>query len=232
MSRPLLLDLYSGAGGAGEGYHRAGFDVVGVDLEPQPHYPHEFVQADALAYLRSVGAAGMAIDGRPVAAIHASPPCQAFSTITKMHGAAQVATHPDLVEPTRRLVQATGLPYVIENVVGAPLVDPVLLCGTMFGLGVPARNLHLRRHRIFEAPALSLWTPFACNHSGKALQVNGHPGGTSRRDPTAGFGSFAEWREGMGIDWMSADELAEAIPPVYTEWLGAHLLRYVANQGT
>lgn len=212
-----LLDLFSGAGGAAEGYRRAGFDeIVGVDLVDQPRYPFDFVRADAL------DAANVLLSGGGFDAIHASPPCQRFSTMTARHGADRVASHDDFVERTRDLLVASGLPYVIENVPRAPLLDPVVLCGTMFGLVGP--DWHLRRHRIFET-SFALWPPAGCAHQpGAALAVFGHPGGTSRRDPRARFGSFAEWKEAMGIDWMVADEVAEAIPPAYTEWIGRALL--------
>lgn len=214
--RPRLLDLFSCAGGAAMGYHRAGFDVVGVDIVPQPRYPFTHVVSDALEYL--------AAHGHEYDAIHASPPCQAYSTITKMHGSAQVASHPDLVAPSRDLLRSIGRPYVIENVAGAPLIDYVTLCGSMFGLGLhPDRPVYLRRHRIFESP---VWIspPGPCAHDGTALQVNGHPGGSSKRDPKAAFGSSAEWARAMGIDWMQAPEMAEAIPPAYTEWVGRALI--------
>jgi DNA (cytosine-5)-methyltransferase 1 len=208
-----LLDLFSGAGGAGVGYARVGFTVTGVDLAPQPRYPFTFVQGDALAYLREHGA--------EYDVIHASPPCQRYSSMTGRWG--RSGSHPDLVDPTRDLLQMSGRPYIIENVPGAPLRDPLMLCGTMFGLTGP--DWHLRRHRIFET-SVPLFPPASCAHRpGYAMAVYGHPGGSSRRDPRARFGSFAEWQAAMRIDWMNAEELAEAIPPAYTEWIGGALLR-------
>src|SRR5690554_2039294 len=124
MSKPRLLDLFSCAGGAGVGYARSGFDVVGVDNKPQKHYPFEFHQDDALRYL--------AEHWEEFDAIHASPPCQVYSATKHAHAGA--GNHPDLLEPTREAVRATGLPYVIENVEGAPLLDPLTLCGSEFGL--------------------------------------------------------------------------------------------------
>jgi DNA (cytosine-5)-methyltransferase 1 len=232
---PRLLDLFCGGGGAAMGYHRAGFEVVGVDLNRQPHYPFEFVLADALEVLDVLIAGGRLASGTgaevsvgldDVAAIHASPPCQAFSTMTRRHGAARVASHPDLVEPTRARLIAAGRPYVIENVPGAPLVDPVTLCGTMFGLGAAGHDL--RRHRLFESN-VDLWPPASCAHRRPALAVYGHAGGTSRRDGI-GFPGVAAWREGMGIDWMTGDELALAIPPAYTSHLGTALLAQVMRR--
>ena len=216
--KPRLLDLFCGAGGAAMGYHRAGFEVVGVDINPQPHYPFEFIQADALHFLP------FAIEGWPLYlgdfdAIHASPPCQTYS-----QGAGKWGTrdnHPDLIAPTREVLQRTGLPYVIENIEPARsrLHNPVMLCGTMFGLGV-------FRHRYFECsfpPPLALHSP----HTGRIgdghyVTVTGHTGGRSRRDGIQ-HGDVAAWKRGMGIDWMTVDELAEAIPPAYTEWIGRHL---------
>src|SRR5512139_314282 len=144
---PRILDLFCGAGGAAVGYHRAGFDVVGVDINPQPNYPFEFVQADALWALQQLQV-GSLLDYHlsDFDAIHASPPCQRYSTATKRNGTE--LEHPDLIGPTRELLQATGLPYVIENVVGAPLRDSILLCGSWFALG--ADGYRLKRHRLFE----------------------------------------------------------------------------------
>lgn len=199
-----LLDLFCGAGGSAMGYHRAGFEVIGVDIVHQPNYPFTFFQADAMEF--------PLIDDFDV--IHASPPCQAYSTMTKRWGRNQ--EHPDLVAATRERLIESGVPYVIENVVGAPLINPIRLCGSSFGLAV-------RRHRLFEMSDPPLLVP-PCQHDGPALQVNGHPGGSSRRDPKARFGNLTEWKAGMGISWMDADELAEAIPPAYTEWIGRHLM--------
>jgi DNA (cytosine-5)-methyltransferase 1 len=205
---PVLLDLFCGASGASAGYAAAGFDVVGVDIDPQPRYPFTFVQADALTF----PLAGFDV-------VHASPPCQRYSTMTGRWGGAQREVHPDLVGPIRQRLIEAGVPYVIENVAGAPLRDAIRLCGSSFGLAV-------RRHRYFEMADPPLLVP-PCQHDGPALQVNGHPGGSSRRDPLARFGSLAQWRAGMGIAWMSAPELAEAIPPAYTQWLGEQLLEVV-----
>lgn len=209
-ARPRLLDLFCGAGGAAAGYVAAGFDVVGVDIAPQPNFPWEFRQADAIDFLAAGGWLGFD-------AIHASPPCQRYSNMTKRW--ARNAWHPDLIAPIRDGLQTIGLPYVIENVAGAPLHDAVRLCGSSFGLGV-------RRHRLFEMTSPPMLVP-PCQHSEPAMQVNGHPGGSSRRDPKARFGTVAEWRVAMGISWMSAPELAESIPPAFTEWIGAQLIEQV-----
>lgn len=208
MTKPRLLDLFCGAGGASVGYARAGFEVVGVDIKPQPHYPFEFHQADALAY---------PLEG--FAAIHASPPCQAYSMATKVHSAETIAKHPRLIEPMRERLLATGRPYVMENVPGAPLLGTLFLCGSMFGLEV-------RRHRIFEG-AVPAMSPFTCDHSIAAVPVYGHSGGGANRGRERARGRSnlgADWRRAMGIDWMSNHELAESIPPAYTEWIGKQLL--------
>lgn len=201
------------------GYRRAGFDVVGVDVKPQPHYPFEFIQAEwdePLYVLPGLWER----EGIPYA-IHAIPPCQRYSTMTRKWD--RQGDHPDLVDPVREHLELIGAPFVIENVAGAPLRNPVTLCGTMFGLS--GDDWHLRRHRLFETSWSLSWPPASCNHApGNAMAVFGHPGGSSRRDPKARFGSFAEWQAAMGVDWMSATELAEAIPPAYTEWIGRQLL--------
>jgi len=151
--KPRLLDLFCGAGGCGVGYSRAGFDVVGVDASPMPRYPFEFHQADALEFL--------AAHGHEFDVIHASPPCQFYSALRHMPNAKK--DHPDLVVPTRELLKASGKPYVIENVPGAPLIRPTMLCGTMFGLGTG--NADLRRHRIFETNwILHLAQGMVCKH--------------------------------------------------------------------
>jgi DNA (cytosine-5)-methyltransferase 1 len=209
---PRLLDLFCGAGGAAMGYWRAGFDVVGVDIEPQPHYPFEFVQADALDVLRCKPWA-MRFD-----AYHASPPCQAYAGL-----AAKDGRHPRLIEPVRDLLKATGAtPYVIENIVGAPLRTTVMLCGSMFGLNV-------RRHRLFETSDLILGSP-RCAHDTQD-ELRAYYGKKGRlvwqgRRPLL-RGSVEQAPADMGIDWMTWNELREAIPPAYTEYIGAQLLAHL-----
>jgi len=191
------------------GYWRAGFYVVGVDNRPQPHYPFAFVQADALEYVAQMG--------RYFDAIHASPPCQAFTALRTMPN---VGKHADLVEPTRERLVATGKPWVIENVPGAPLVNPTVLCGTMFGLNANGRQL--RRQRLFETSfTVGLVSP--CNHKPGTVGVYGHSGGYSSRDATP-LSSASERCAAMGIDWMTQAELSQAIPPAYTEFIGRRLL--------
>jgi DNA (cytosine-5)-methyltransferase 1 len=219
--RPRLLDLFCGAGGAAVGYSRAGFEVVGVDIEPQPNYPFEFIRGDALAPFvqHLIDRSFDTFD-----AIHASPPCQAYAGL-----AAKDGRHPDLIPPVRDLLRNTGLPWVIENIVGAPLLQPVQLCGSMFGL-------HVRRHRLFET-TFSVMTP-SCQHNGQEIRAYyGKPGWLAWKPGGAQVqakgrkpllrGSVEQAPEDMGIDWMTWDELREAIPPAYTEYLGRYLLEEV-----
>ena len=232
MNRPRILDLFSGAGGAAVGYHRAGFDVTGVDNRPQPRYPFEFVQGDALEY---VAAHGSEFD-----AIHASPPCQAYS-VSRTRSPHR-KSHPELVEATRNACLDARRAYVIENVPGAPLLFPTQLCGTMFDLGADCEDGQyrpLRRHRLFEMS----WTVLSahpracrCHLTGEKIGVYGNGGGWANRfDPDrAGYkGNVAESRQALGIDWMTVAELSQAIPPEYTRYVGeqlaAHLQRHAAS---
>lgn len=213
--KPRLLDLFCGAGGAAMGYHRAGFEVVGVDIKPQPHYPFEFRQGDVLESDPSKRCyAWSSFD-----AIHASPPCQRFTRFRTSQPQRE-NTHPDLITPLRPLLEATGLPWVMENVPGSPLRHQVTVCGTWFGLGVQRGQLW--RHRWFEANFPIKGLP--CLHDTRpAVMVAGHG-----VDGYRGSGlSAAEAREAMGIDWMNRDEMAEAIPPIYTEWIGKRLMDQV-----
>jgi DNA (cytosine-5)-methyltransferase 1 len=212
-NKPRLLDLFCGAGGAAMGYRQAGFgDIVGVDINPQPHYPFEFVQGDALEYV--------AEHGHEFDAIHASPPCQAYVQRNKN----LVTRHPKLIERVRSLLE--GIPSVIENVEGAPLYSPIKLCGTMFDLPV-------RRHRLFEfSQSPPLLVPH-CDHRGRtvasgdlagvyAFGGKGHRHGRGIRDPKSSPGP--RWADAMGIDWMTQAELTQAIPPAYTRYIGGELL--------
>lgn len=218
-----LLDLFCGAGGCSVGYHRAGFDVVGVDIEHHPDYPFEFIQADAMFILTSAHE----MDDFDV--IHASTPCPAYSAITS-----NKSQHPDLIGPVRELLRAWGGPYVIENVPGAPLVDPVVYCGEAFGLGVTCRDgtyRPLRRHRLFESN-VALMSP-GCACSGRqAVGVYGTGGGGQSTRPSGGGGYKGhreEYGPALGIDWMtSRDDLSDAIPPAYTEHIGRQLIDALA----
>jgi len=209
MTKPRLLDLYCGAGGAGMGYHRAGFDVVGVDIQPQPNYPFTFVQGDALTY---AAAHAWQFD-----AIHASPPCQAHSWAAARWRNSGDYQYPDLVPHTRWLLESFGLPYVIENVLAAPLREPMVLCGTMFGLKV-------FRHRKFESNEFLFAPGAACKHKGLRVGFGEDDFVTCAGHGGDGSNSFERWKSAMGIDWMTKDELVQSIPPAYTEWIGRQLL--------
>ena len=223
--RPRLLDLFCCAGGAAMGYHRAGFDVVGVDIAPQPHYPFPFVQADAVAYVVE--------HGEEFDAIHASPPCQVYSITANAH----TVKHPDLLVPIRKALQELGRPYVIENVVGAPLINPLILCGTMFGLRAPdvdGVELQLQRHRLFETSFPVGLAPAPCAHD--RTRVAGSYKGSRHRKPEhrdnparrGGYTPALQVRGALlGIDWMNEHELAQAIPPAYTEFIGRQILDHV-----
>jgi len=211
--KPILLDLFCCAGGAGMGYHRAGFDVVGVDKKPQRNYPFRFVQADALEYLAECG--------RCFDAIHASPPCQEFSCTHSIHAENE---YPDLIEPTRELLVSSGKPWIMENVIGAPLVDTVTLCGLMFGLKV-------FRHRLFESNVFLMQPPHH-SHKGKRIGKDGYCTPSGHGDNSTGLvppdhRRKAAWASAMGIDWMTKEELTQAIPPAYTEFLGRQLLLHL-----
>lgn len=222
--RPMILDLYCKAGGAAMGYYRSGFDVVGVDIDPQPRYPFEFIKADAIDLLRRMLYGGFLSDAGKwyfiddFAAIHASPPCQKFSTMTKRWK--RETEHPDLIDATRQLLIKTRLPYVIENVRSSGLNAVLMLCGSMFALP-------LRRHRYFEMTDPILLT-LSCRHDVTPVAVYGHSGGSSKRDGLV-FGGIETWKSAMQIDWMTGHELAEAIPPAYTEFIGKHLLEHLSR---
>jgi DNA (cytosine-5)-methyltransferase 1 len=220
MTRPVIYDGFCGAGGAATGYYRAGFDVVGCDIRPQPNYPFDFILGDALKVFAN-------LRHRFVAA-HFSPPCQHWSDLAKRNGNAD--DHPQLIEPTRKLALSSGLPYVIENVEGSPLIDPLMLCGTQFP------ELAVIRHRLFESnvelPALPhgrhplvFTMDKRKNHYGRLdqnvsfVQVTG-----------GGNATVANKSRAMGIDWMTGKELNEAIPPAFTQYVGGHLLDHVAER--
>jgi DNA (cytosine-5)-methyltransferase 1 len=208
--RPRLLDLFCGAGGAAMGYHRAGFDVTGVDRAPQKRFPFRFIQGDALAYLRE--------HGHEYDAIVASPPCQAYSQATPLHHREVL---PRLIAPTRDLLMELGKPYVIENVENAraELRDPVMLCGTMFGMPV-------WRHRYFECGGFALTVTGKCSHDAPPVTI--HSGSHTRK--LRGNTGVVAMREAMGIDWMTGKELYEAIPPAYTEFVGRALMDEVLKR--
>ncbi len=209
MTRPRALDLFCGAGGASMGLHRAGFDVTGVDVRPQPRYPFAFHQADALSF---------PLEGYDF--VWASPPCQRWSVANNIHARED---HPDLIATTRARLIAAGVPWVIENVPGAPLLNPHQLCGSSFGLGV-------KRHRWFESSFFFMAPPCVPGHPGDWVCVFGNT--VLERSPTIGRTAkngprfrrkhvgTDRGREAMGTPWMNRDELSQAIPPAYGEWIG------------
>jgi DNA (cytosine-5)-methyltransferase 1 len=204
-----ILDLCSKAGGAGFGYHLAGFEVTGVDLEPQPRYPFGFVQADALDILDTL--IRNPRDPRPDA-VHVSPPCQLYSLAQRIRG----NDHPDLIGPFRDRLRALGLPYVIENVPGAPLADPVTLCGAMFP------GLQVYRHREFET-SFPAKPPVHPVHAWPLAKMGRPPGPGDFMHVVGNFSGAQAARQAMGISWMTRDELREAIPPAYTRHIGRAL---------
>lgn len=213
MNKLKLLDLFCGAGGAAMGYYRAGFEVVGVDIVPQKNFPFEFIQADAMTY---------PLDGFDV--IHASPPCQRYSKARHLHPTRE---HPDFIDKIREKLKAIDTVYVIENVPGAPLINPIVLCGSSF-------DLRVRRHRLFESN-ISLFGK-KCAHKWQkdnplwSIRQRG-------RQITTGicyvFGhqetgqTVDDWKKAMDIDWMTRYELSQAIPPAYTEYIGKQIIAFL-----
>lgn len=200
------------------GYYRAGFDVVGVDIEPQPRYPFEFHQADAIEFVTKYG--------NDFDVIAASPPCQDYTPLRHVTG----KRYPRLIEATREAIKATGKPYIIENVPGArfELVNPIMLCGSMFGLRVI-------RHRYFECSFGLVFPPFSCCHNGKASGNKNYKGKSRSLDDyqfltiTGHDFRVADARIAMDTDWMTQKGLSQAIPPAYTEWLGKRLLERMSE---
>lgn len=229
--KPRLLDLFCGAGGCSVGYACAGFEVVGVDLKPQPRYPFPFVQADAIQFLETLLIGAWAGDNERAYllsdfdAIHASPPCQLYSISAHIHAGPNAKKHPDLVAETRRVLEWARLPWVIENVGGAPLHRPTMLCGLMFGLKV-------LRHRFFESSHLLLG-PAHPKHPKGNLTNSTRGYSTGREGFVCVAGNNFVRTAGaaaMRIDWkMTRPELAQAIPPAYTEYIGRQLLPVLNN---
>ena len=216
MSKPRLLDLFSGAGGCAKGYMEAGFYIIGVDIKPQPRYcGDEFIQADALTF---------PLDGFDV--IHASPVCKGYTELNYKGK----EKHAKLILPVKERLRQSGKPFVIENVAGAKLELPgaLWLCGSMFGLQV-------RRHRLFESNIL-LFAPCPCQHDRNFYSIHGdHVWNRAKRSPARkdgrwrpGYGTVEEGAQAMGIDWMHKQgEISQAIPPAYTRWIGQQLIQYV-----
>ncbi len=223
-TKPRLLDIFSGAGGAGYGYHQAGFEVVGVDLELMPHYPFDFIQADALHFLDTADLSSFDV-------IHASPVCKAYTNCNL----SPKSKHLKLIGAVRERLEAIGKPYVIENVMGAKkdMSASLMLCASMFKQPMPL-------HRLFEIGNTDLFIvpPSPCQHKGATISVVGHSvwdyskEGTQRKDGKRRPDSVpvAVGHAAMGIDWMSLAELAQAIPPAYTKWIGQQLLSYVERE--
>lgn len=201
MKKPIVLDLFCGGGGAAMGYYRAGYEVVGVDNQYQPKYPFRFILGDALCYAVAFG--------RMFDLIHASPPCKDHTSMRHLYG----LQYKSLIGLTRSVLQWIGRPYIIENVEGAPLVNPIMLCGTMFGLNVV-------KHRLFECSTPVYFAPATCRHVKPVVKAGRRPNRNKHYASVVGHFSDVEFaRQSMGIDWLGQKELAQAIPPVYTEWL-------------
>lgn len=225
----MALDLFCGAGGATKGLQRAGFTVVGVDIRPQPRYCGDvFIRGDALEF-----------DNEGFDFIWASPPCQAHTAMKTMPDA---RPHADLIPDIRLKLESSGVPYVIENVQGAPLIAPVKLCGTMFGLGV--EDAELRRHRLFESPlflsapqcrhgsrdVIGVYSGHQRNRRRRTIGVYGEGCRDSVRKTDRGVADFSveQGRIAMGIDWMTIAELCEAIPPAYSEFIGRQIIEIIS----
>lgn len=220
-----LLDLFCGAGGAGVGYARAGFDVVGVDVEPHPSAPFRVIEADALQVLTDAAF----LSGFD--AIHASPPCQGYTTMSNRHRGqgGRADSHPDLISWVRIGLEAWGGPYVIENVPGArsEMRDVVRLRGGMFGLRVDRPRLFESNVPLTVPPNVRVIDPvgvYGKHHDGRRLFTR-KDGSIQRAAAT-----LAEAQQAMGIDWMEWDDLREAIPPAYTEHIGAQLLAHLESE--
>lgn len=217
MTRPLLLDLFCCAGGASRGYWDAGFDVVGVDIEPQPHYPYTFIRGDALQVMgRLVNR--YSINSYTLSdfdAFAASPPCQKFSRLSNSQPGTK-EKYPDLIPKTRELLGFTGKPYAIENVPGAPLRTTVTLCGTSFGK-------QLQLHRDFETnfPV----PPLECDHTKYVINPANVEGRARIRAQYPGETIEGVWRREKGVEWMNGHEGREAIIPAFTEYIGGFMLR-------
>lgn len=206
------LDLYCGAGGVSKGLENAGFtEIIGVDINPQPNYPYNFYCEDAVDF--------MAYGLDYWDAIFASPPCQAYSWASAKHRNVG-KEYPDLIGITRDYLKASGKPYIIENVVGAPLENPVMLCGTMFP------GLKVFRHRLFESN-IPLKVEMKCEHKGHKVKETRAKGGDFFTVAGHFCGTIAEWSDAMGIHWMNRKEIVEAIPPAYSEYLGRQVIEYI-----
>lgn len=201
MSRPLALDLYCCQGGASYGLDAAGFQVVGIDIVPQPNYPFPFIRADAITTLP----AGFDF-------VWASPPCQAHTLAQRIRG----REHPDLIAPTRAMLRKAGIPYCIENVVGAPLESPIMLCGSMFGL-------QTYRHRLFEC-SFPIEAPDHPEHTAPITKMGRPPRQGEMMHIVGNFSGVDHARFIMGTQWMNRDGLREAIPPLFAKFVGVYAM--------
>lgn len=189
------------------GLRRAGFSVFGVDIAPQPRFPFHFIEADVM------WSGSRIIAESEFDFIWASPPCQAYTMAQRLRG----NDHPDLIEPVRAMLKASGVPYCIENVPGAPLINPVELCGAMFGL-------RTYRHRLFEC-SFPILSPPHPPHDAKVTKMGRRPIAGEFMHVVGNFSGAAEARAAMGIDWMNRDELAESIPPAFSEFIARAFLQ-------
>ncbi len=201
MRRPVILDLFAGAGGMSMGFHRAGFNVVGLDNRPQPNYPFNFVQGDAL---------NPPFNLRDFDAVSASPPCQAYSRATACRG--DRSKHPDLIAPVRAMLRCAGVPYIIENVQEArmKMISPFMLCGTMFDMGIQS-------HRFFECSFPLTRLPGCCQHRPLTDLSRDHGAKQSESD----------YRTALGVPWMTVKESRQSIPPIFSQWIAEQLLQHL-----
>jgi DNA (cytosine-5)-methyltransferase 1 len=225
--RPKLLDLFCGAGGSAVGYYRAGFDVYGIDNKAQPHYPFPFLQMDALEamdlLLRSEGLAfsnGETLYLKDFDAYHASPPCQEYSISRNM---LWVKGGEKLIPDIRQRLLNTGLPYIIENVPGAPLINPIELSGMSFGLKIIRRRLF----ELYGFDILLVPSPRIEINYRAAGYIPYHHGTSIKRGHLPNIWTKARLQSAMDIDWMSLKEITQAIPPAYTEYIGSWLIKVV-----
>lgn len=208
--KPRLLDLFCGAGGAAVGYHRAGFEVVGVDIVHQKHYPFEFHQADAMTY---------PLEGFD--AIHASPPCQKFSILTRGFRKGNTKAE-DLIAAVRQRLRKTGRPWIMENVNGAPLITPVTICGSAIGLD-------LWRHRLFELGEFYFLSP-ECRHELVTEPWGVYSGAAGGRITQKRLANANQARQVMEMPWATQKEIGQAVPPAYCEFIGKQLMNFLFDE--